>query len=144
MTSGPSSRRPLTLIWTPLATVSNRPGRASIDARHIRLVRDALFGVVNRKGGTGWRARLDFPKIAGKTGTAQVVQRVDDEETILEEISYERRPHSWFMGYAPADEPEIAFVVLVEHGGAGGHAAAVFARKTVAAAFREYDLEDEH
>ncbi len=119
-------------------------GHISVDARYIKLVRDALFGVVNRKGGTGWRARLDFPKIAGKTGTAQVVQRVDDEETILEDIPYERRPHSWFVGYAPADEPEIAFAVLVEHGGAGGHAAAVLAKKIVAAAFQEYDLEGEH
>ncbi|HUT03042.1 MAG TPA: penicillin-binding protein 2 [bacterium] len=119
-------------------------GHVSVDARYIKLVRDALFGVVNRQGGTGWRARLDFPKIAGKTGTAQVVQRVDDEETILEDIPYDRRPHSWFMGYAPADEPEIAFAVLVEHGGAGGQAAAVLAKKIVAAAFREYDLEGEH
>jgi len=119
-------------------------GHVAVNAPYIKLVRDALFGVVNRQGGTGWRARLDFPKIAGKTGTAQVVQRVDDEETILEDIPYERRPHSWFIGYAPADEPEIAFVVLVEHGGAGGHAAAVLARQIVAAAFRECDLENEH
>ncbi|MBN1592188.1 MAG: penicillin-binding protein 2 [Candidatus Coatesbacteria bacterium] len=113
----------------------------SIDPSYLALVRDALAGVVNEKGGTGWRARLDFPKVAGKTGTAQVVPRVEDEDATLDDIPYERRPHSWFVGFAPADDPEIAFAVLVEHGGSGGHAAATFAGKVVRAAFPVHDLE---
>ncbi len=118
-------------------------GQVSVAPEHIRAVREALLGVVNQKGGTGWRARVEFPKVAGKTGTAQVVQRIDDEETTLEDIPYERRGHSWFAGYAPADNPEMVFVVLVEHGGAGGHAAATFARRIVEAAFPKHDLKDE-
>ncbi|MDP7111500.1 MAG: penicillin-binding transpeptidase domain-containing protein, partial [Myxococcota bacterium] len=47
--------------------------------------------------------------IAGKTGTAEVA---NDE------------PHSWFIGYAPADAPRIAVAVLVENAGAGAEAAA--------------------
>lgn len=42
--------------------------------------------------------------IAGKTGTAQTGRQQGTE-------------HSWFMGYAPADNPEIAIVVFVENGG---------------------------
>jgi len=118
-------------------------GQVSVAPEHIEVVRESLFGVVNQKGGTGWRARAEFPKVAGKTGTAQVVQRVDDEETTLEDIPYERRAHSWFVGCAPADNPEIVLVVLVEHGGAGGHAAAKFAKKIVEAAFQSHDLKDE-
>ncbi len=118
-------------------------GQVSVAPEHIRAVREALLGVVNQKGGTGWRARVEFPKVAGKTGTAQVMQRIDDEETTLEDIPYERRAHAWFAGYAPADNPEMVFVVLVEHGGAGGHAAATFARRIVEAAFPKHDLKDE-
>jgi hypothetical protein len=36
--------------------------------------------------------------------------------------------HSWFMGYAPADDPQVAFAVLVEYGGGGGAAAGSVAK----------------
>ena len=41
-----------------------------------------------------------------------------------EDRPYELRTHAWFVGFAPFDEPEIAVAVVVEHGGAGGAAAA--------------------
>ena len=41
--------------------------------------------------------------IAGKTGTA--------------EVGGHRAEHSWFAGYAPADQPEVAIVVVLEHAG---------------------------
>ena len=41
------------------------------------------------------------------------------------------RDHAWFAGYAPASEPKIALVVLVEHGGSGGKVAAPVAKKIV-------------
>jgi cell division protein FtsI/penicillin-binding protein 2 len=39
--------------------------------------------------------------------------------------------HSWFMGYAPADNPQIAFAVLVEYGGGGGSAAGSIAKEMI-------------
>lgn len=39
--------------------------------------------------------------------------------------------HSWFMGYAPADKPQIAFAVLVEYGGGGGAAAGAVSKKLI-------------
>jgi len=44
-----------------------------------------------------------------------------------------RQQHSWFIGFAPADHPRIAFAVLVEYGGSGGGAAGCVARKLLAA-----------
>jgi len=58
--------------------------------------------------------------VAGKTGTAQA-----PGATSL--------PHSWFAGYAPADDPEIAFAVMVENAGEGSSVAAPMARQVVEA-----------
>ncbi|MBN2209736.1 MAG: penicillin-binding protein 2 [Candidatus Coatesbacteria bacterium] len=113
--------------------------QVSVSPELLQVVRSGLFSVVNDNG-TGWRAKVRYPAVAGKTGTAQVVQRVDNEEMTLEEIPYDRRPHSWFVGYAPAEHPEICFAVIVEHGGGGGGEAATCAGKIVRAAFS--DLEN--
>ena len=59
-------------------------------------------------------------QVAGKTGTADVGPGAED-----------RRPHAWFAGYAPAAKPEIAFAVLLEHGGHGGETAAPLAHKVL-------------
>jgi penicillin-binding protein 2 len=63
--------------------------------------------------------------VAGKTGSAQVSHRLSRNHD-LENVWYFNRDHAWFAGYAPSNEPEVAVVVLIEHGGAGGkHAAPV-------------------
>jgi len=59
-------------------------------------------------------------RIAGKTGTAQ----------------NPGPDHAWFAGYAPADAPKIAVVVLVEHGGHGGATSAPIAEQIIRAALR--------
>jgi len=48
-----------------------------------------------------------------------------------ENLAYLIRDHAWFVSYAPADKPEIAVVVLVEHGGHGGAAAAPLAKQVI-------------
>ncbi|GLQ32455.1 penicillin-binding protein 2 [Litoribrevibacter albus] len=68
-------------------------------------------------------------KMAGKTGTAQVLGIAQDEEYDASKISEWHRDHAWFMGFAPIDDPQIAVAVLVENGGGGSHAAAPVARK---------------
>jgi penicillin-binding protein 2 len=83
----------------------------------------ALTDVIADNFGTAHRAQVAEVSVAGKTGTAQVsliVRRADDPRPMYRA----RRDHAWFAGYAPADRPEIAIVVLVEHGGSGGHEAA--------------------
>ena len=89
-------------------------------------VHSALADVV--KGGTGGRARSPLIEVAGKTGTAQVIE-MKGAYLKSEQLSYFNRDHAWFVSYAPAQQPEIAVAVLVQHGGHGGDAAAPMAKK---------------
>ena len=91
-------------------------------------MRTALRDVVMTRSGTGTRARLDTVEVAGKTGTAQVI-RMGEERQRDEALPREARDHAWFTCYAPVQDPEIAVVVLVEHGGHGGESAAPIARE---------------
>jgi penicillin-binding protein 2 len=83
----------------------------------LEFVKDALWGVVNSPQGTGWRARVPGVDVAGKTGTAQVVEKGKRGGRHFSD-------HAWFVAFAPKDSPEIAVVAVVEHGGHGGAAAA--------------------
>ncbi|MDH3624345.1 MAG: penicillin-binding protein 2 [Myxococcales bacterium] len=94
---------------------------------HLELLRRALTGVVNEEPGTAYRARSpEGPRIAGKTGTAQVVSR-KSRSGESSSAWYLDRSHGWFAGYAPADDPQVAFAILVEHGGSGSTSAAPIA-----------------
>lgn len=74
-----------------------------VDSEHIEVVRTGLRRVVTM--GSGKRLN-DLPvKVSGKTGTAQWHSTKD--------------PHAWFAGYAPTDNPQIAFSVMVEEGEEG-------------------------
>ena len=94
---------------------------------HLDLMRRALIDVVQDESGTAYRARnKDGVRVAGKTGTAQVVSRKGRSEE-SSSAWYLDRSHGWFAGFAPADDPQVAFAVLVEHGGSGGASAAPIA-----------------
>ncbi|MBN2465412.1 penicillin-binding protein 2, partial [candidate division WOR-3 bacterium] len=70
--------------------------------------------------GTGTGAQVKEISIAGKTGTAQNPPKPD---------------HAWFVGYAPADDPEVVFAVLVENAGHGGVVSAPIAGQLIRAYF---------
>ena len=91
-------------------------------------VRKALADVVSGAHGTGGAARSPIVTIAGKTGTAQVVE-MKGGYLKTEQLAYFNRDHAWFVSYAPVDNPQVAIAVLVEHGGHGGDAAAPMAKK---------------
>jgi peptidoglycan glycosyltransferase len=99
------------LISTPPAELARPLSAATAD-----VVRDLMIAVVER--GTGTAAALPGVTIAGKTGTA---------------TNPGGAPHAWFVGFAPADEPKVAFAIVVENGGYGGTVSAPIARKIVAA-----------
>ncbi len=72
------------------------------------------------ENGSGRAARISGVEVAGKTGTAQVSDEVAD--------------HTWFMGFAPADDPQIAVAVFVANGGGtGGERSAPIARQVIEA-----------
>lgn len=52
--------------------------------------------------------------------------------------------HAWFMGFAPADNPQIAFCVLVEYGGGGGRSAAPIAKDIIQACIDAGYLDGKH
>ncbi|PLX93487.1 MAG: penicillin-binding protein 2 [Desulfuromonas sp.] len=107
-----------------------------ISERSLNAVKRSLEAVVNERHGTGWATHFDELKVAGKTGTAQVVKRKDDdEEDEAGRIPYRFRDHALFVAYAPAEDPRIAVAVVVEHGEHGGSAAAPIARDIFASYF---------
>lgn len=106
-------------------------GKTGISPANFRLVKQGLFSVVNDPGGTGGMARLYDVRVAGKTGTSQVVKMRDSKRG----TPYQFRDHALFVAYAPYDKPEIAVAVIVEHGEHGGSAAAPIAGRMLRAYF---------
>lgn len=98
-----------------------------IDSQALNLVRDGMADAVSL--GTATRAALKGISVAGKTGTAQVHSK--SAETDSDKLRKEYRSHAWFVGYAPTENPQIAFAVIVEHGGHGGSSAAPIARSVL-------------
>jgi penicillin-binding protein 2 len=96
-------------------------GTLPVIPEHLAAIQQALLGVTTRAIGTASNRfyGLGVP-VAGKTGTAEV----GGSETV---------PHSWFAAYAPADEPEIAVVAIVENAGEGTTVAAPLVRQVIEA-----------
>ncbi len=76
-----------------------------ISQETLRIVREGMKRSVQDDSGTGRRARVEGLSIGAKTGTAQ---------------NPKGAPHAWFTGFAPWDDPKIAIVIIIEHGGKGG------------------------
>jgi len=108
---------------------TEKRGELGISEKTMSHVRDGLRGVTHDDGGTArFLSRTTDLKIAGKTGTAQVAKLIKRTKDV-ESIAYKYRDHAWFAGFAPYDDPQIAVVVIVEHGGFGASAAAPVARE---------------
>lgn len=96
--------------------------------RFFKFIKAGMIEVVHGKKGTARKVAIDGLRIAGKTGTAQVVKIAQYRYLKDDEIPYKYRDHAWFTCYAPAEDPEIAVTVLVEHGLHGGSGAGPIAR----------------
>jgi penicillin-binding protein 2 len=103
-------------------------GHLHAKEQNMALIRDALIGVVNEPHGTGSSARLKNFTVAGKTGTAQVLE-LGKEKAVSKEAAAEFEDHAWFLGIAPVENPTLAVAILVENGGHGGSAAAPIAKR---------------
>ena len=98
-------------------------GTLPVSPENLAVIREALFGVTTAPIGTATHRFLGMSiPVAGKTGTAETP-------------GINAQPHSWFVGYAPADNPQIAFAVVVENAGEGSTVAAPMARQVVEAYF---------
>jgi len=115
-------------IFQPLDPSRPNPKVLPIPEDIHHLVVEGMWGVVNN-GGTGASIRMAGFDIAGKTGTAQVVGLGKDVG--------KNKDHSWFISYAPAYDPEIALVALIENSGFGGQHAAPAVRRVYDVYYRK-------
>lgn len=102
-----------------------------------KLIMQGLVAAVNKKHGTGLSVKLDNITVAGKTGTAQVVRMKKFLSIPEDDLPRKYRDHAWFTCYAPAEKPEIALTVMIEHGGHGGSAAGPIAKKVLEEYFKD-------
>ena len=96
------------------------------EKRVLPLVQRAMYEVCNHPKGTAYKALKGTKvKVAGKTGTAQVIGIPQEEKKRMKEaeLAYYHRSHAWLTTYAPYRKPKYIVTILVEHGGHGGSAA---------------------
>ena len=106
-----------------------------------------MYSVINEPRGTAYKSRFANEKYqyAGKTGTSQVKKitaQQRKEETKTEDIPYEDRDHSVFIGYGPYKNPRYALSVLIEHGGSGSSMAAPIAKKIIKLVIDRHSLRE--
>lgn len=93
-------------------------------------IHNSMEAVVHSPKGTASAIGVDsMYRMAGKTGTAQVIGIAQDAEYDKEAIAERQRDHALFVGFAPLKNPKVAVAVIVENGGSGSTAAAPIARK---------------
>jgi penicillin-binding protein 2 len=114
------------------ASGAGSPLKVNLD--NLKKMRQAMFAVVNDRGGTAFGSRITTKdmRMAGKTGTSQVrnISAAERRSGVVrnEDLPWERRDHALFVDFAPAENPKYAVAVIVEHGGGGSTAAAPIAR----------------
>ena len=88
----------------------------------------SLIDVIYSPNGTGYRIQAGDTKLAGKSGTAQVVDINSREEYDEVRTNPLLRDHAIFIGYAPYDNPRYSIAVIVENGESGGRVAGPIAK----------------
>ncbi|MGF1634707.1 MAG: penicillin-binding transpeptidase domain-containing protein [Phycisphaerae bacterium] len=113
--SGPNKETPPLLIAGKTGTAQAAPLTYTLRDEHGQVVLDETGRPVRRKLPLGTYEEPN-PRLPWYRGYG-------DEQTKIS--------HAWFIGFAPADDPKIAFAVLVEYGGSGGKAAGSVARQII-------------
>lgn len=118
------------------------------NSKHWDLIHQSMADVVHSEKGTAksLEGKIDGQalryKIAGKTGTAQVVAIAQDGEYDSEALSERNRDHALFVAFAPLEEPRIALAVIVENGEKAATTAGVVARKVMDAYLQDTYLRE--
>lgn len=99
--------------------------------QHWRVIRQGMQDVVHGERGTATAIASENYLTAGKTGTAQVFSRKQGVEVVTADLAAELQNHALFIAFAPADNPEIVVVSVVEHGGSGSRDAAPVAAAVI-------------
>ncbi|MDC3096399.1 penicillin-binding protein 2 [Alphaproteobacteria bacterium] len=122
---------------TLLSNKIQKFAKLDINKNHLNYIKNAMSDVVNSEFGTAYKSRLRNTnvKMAGKTGTVQVI-RISEEERekgIIKnkDREWKKRDHALFVGYAPLVQPKFSVCVIVEHGGSGSSTAAPIAKDII-------------
>lgn len=92
-------------------------------------VKRSMEHVIHSSYGTGKKMAEGIKyRMAGKSGTVQVVSFQSDRRPEKHEIKAEHQDNAMFISYAPAEKPKIALSIVVERGGSGGATAGPMAR----------------
>jgi penicillin-binding protein 2 len=107
-------------------------GETIAKPKNIELIKNGMYNVVNKKGGTSYYYRIteEGMEMAGKTGTAQVISKDNMEilKKTKENISSNFKNHGLFIAFAPFNNPKYAIVVVIEHGNSGSSSGGPVAR----------------
>lgn len=130
-----------TMIWSDELELLDKVG---VSDRTISTMYSSMVDVCNKPYGTAYWSLIRSglkSKIAGKTGTSQVVritrkQRESGEYKDFDSQPWEQRDHALFVGFAPVNDPKYAVSVILEHEISGSKAAAPFAARVLDAAVR--------
>jgi cell division protein FtsI/penicillin-binding protein 2 len=104
-------------------TIDSKVNKQVISGANAAIIKDYMKSLVDSKVDSSW-GFFEGTEAAGKTGTADY--NLANGESA--------KPHSWFIGLAPASDPKIAVAVIVENGGYGASAAAPIAGKLIRSA----------
>ena len=86
-------------------------GRLNVSPDSLQVVQKAMLADVQTNDGTGRACQIDGYLVGGKTGTAETNKRVEGGRRVKD---------TWFVSYAPFNNPRYAVVVFVEDGMGGG------------------------
>jgi penicillin-binding protein 2 len=89
---------------------------SSVDKKYLNFIKATMEKVINSEFGTGKKARIHGVRVAGKTGTSENPHGDN---------------HAWFTAFAPAEDPKVAIIVMVENGGEGGIVSAPIAKRVM-------------
>ncbi len=108
------------------------PDPIQYDDKYWNYIHQAMVDVVHSKKGTarGISEEISY-KLAGKTGTAQVISIHEKDKYDSSKIDKRKWDHALFVAFAPADNPQIALGLIVENGEHGSRTAAPIARKVI-------------
>lgn len=100
----------------------------SLKREHVDAVKRGMAGVVTEGTGTRAFAGAAYDS-GGKTGTAQVFGLKSGQKYVSGQLKERLRDHSWYVAFAPVNDPKIVVAVIVENGGFGAQSAAPITRQ---------------
>lgn len=113
-----------------------------IDLKNLEAVRKGMWRVANGENGTARWWKVPGVEFAGKTGTTQLRSFSANEIYDKCELRpFNQRHHGSFIGYAPADKPEIAIAVFTQHSCHGSTGSVPIVRDIIRAYFQKYHPE---